>query len=393
MFNSAVLDVVIGLIFIYLLYSLLATIIQEILASSFCFRGKILERAILRMLEDENKSDLRITSVFGLFKKSGNGARPNTTSYVFYNHPLIKFLGENKFNSKPAYINKQTFSKVLVDLLRGDKVKPGDDIKQLIQKALDEKTVSWGVAQISDETLSYLRSIWADAEGDINKFKISLENWFEATMERASGWYKKNIQFILFFIGFTIAVVFNVDTIKIISKLEKDPKLREQLLQQADAFSKAHPNLDQQLAEQKTLNAKYLLPHNSKNNQPLAGTDTTNVEQSEDSLSLAQFTTLSARRDTLFRRADSLINTDLKKTNNLLGLGWDENENKITNLASFLKSLLGWIITALALSLGAPFWFDLLNKMMKLRATGSTSVAEAKSGAGASQSDKARSTQ
>ncbi len=391
MFNSAVLDVVIGLIFIYLLYSLLATIIQEILASAFCFRGKILERAILRMLEDENKSDLRITSVFGLFKKSGHGALPDTTSYVFYNHPLIKFLGENKLNSKPAYINKQTFSKVLVDLLRGDKVKPGDDIKHLIQKALDEKTVSWGVAQISDETLSYLRSIWADAEGDVEQFKISLENWFEATMERASGWYKKNIQFILFFIGFTIAVVFNVDTIKIISNLEKDPKLREQLLQQADAFSKAHPNLDQQLAEQKALNAKYLLPHDLKNNQPLANTDSTSVEQSEDSLSLAQYTTLSARRDTLFRRADSLINTDLKKANNLLGLGWDEYEYK--SLFNLLKSLLGWIITALALSLGAPFWFDLLNKMMKMRATGSSSGAEAKSGAGGSQSAKTRATQ
>jgi hypothetical protein len=34
-----------------------------------------------------------------------------------------------------------------------------------------------------------------------------------------------------------------------------------------------------------------------------------------------------------------------------------------------LLSLIGWSITALALSLGAPFWFDLLNKFIVVRAT------------------------
>ena len=58
--------------------------------------------------------------------------------------PLIKFLGEDNCRDKPAYINKQCFSKVIVDLLRGDQVKPGDNINPLIQKALDEKTTNWG---------------------------------------------------------------------------------------------------------------------------------------------------------------------------------------------------------------------------------------------------------
>ena len=52
MFNSTALDVVIGLVFIYLLYSLLASIIQEIIATQLAFRSKVLEKAILRMLED-----------------------------------------------------------------------------------------------------------------------------------------------------------------------------------------------------------------------------------------------------------------------------------------------------------------------------------------------------
>jgi hypothetical protein len=38
-------------------------------------------------------------------------------------------------------------------------------------------------------------------------------------------------------------------------------------------------------------------------------------------------------------------------------------------LAYMGNSLLGWIVTALAVSLGAPFWFDMLNKIMVVRAT------------------------
>jgi hypothetical protein len=373
MFNIIVLDVVIGLVFVYLLYSMLATIIQEFLASSFSFRAKILERAINRMLEDENKFTSRIRGVFYLFKRTGNGSDDlSTTSFEFYNHPLIKFLGENKRSSKPGYINKGTFSKVLIDLLRGDQVKPGDNIKLLIQDALDKKTISGGAVKISDETLSYLKSIWADAQGDVEKFKEYLENWFDETMERATGWYKKHTQVILFFIGLVIAIVFNVDTIKIVGKLQKDPKLREQIVQQADAFLKAHPDLDKELLAQK---AEYdSLLKNIKPGIPVA--DSIRKTKLKDSLDLVKYQTLTAMRDTLLHQADSLLNNDLKKTNGLLGAGLGSYECSFCDLGCFFKSLLGWIITALAISLGAPFWFDLLNKLMKLRnsATSSSSV-------------------
>ena len=381
MFNSPVLEVVIGLVFIYLLYSLLVTTIQEIIATRFSFRAKILERAIFRMLEDENKLQPRIKGVFDLFRnKKNNNGDINTTSESFYEHPLMKFLGESKLNSKPAYIDKETFSKVIIDLLRGDQVKPGDDIKLLIQKTLDAKTIVWGKkinVRINDETLSYINSIWADAQGDIGKFKKYLENWFDETMDRATGWYKRHIQFVLFFIGLAIAIIFNVDTIKIVTKLEKDPKLREQIILQADAFVKAHPNLDTELlvlkARSDTLQAQI-----ARKNMTRAGMDSLQKVKSEDSSHLAKYLAMKAETDTLINRADSLITTDLKKTNDILGLGWKTEKTKSYNFGSFLMSILGWIITATALSLGAPFWFDLLNKMMKLRGSVATPTSDDK---------------
>lgn len=374
MLNSVVLEVVIGLVFIYLLYSLLATIIQEMIASSFGFRAKILQRAILRMLEDEEKFSSRVKGVLYLFKRTGNGGEPNDVSYAFYNHPLIKFLGENKRHSKPAYINKETFSKVLIDLLRGDKVKPTDDIGLLIQKALDEKTISWGVAKISDETLSYLQSIWADSQGDVEKFKGYLENWFDATMERASGWYKRHTQFILFFVGLCIAIIFNVNSIEIANKLEKDPKLREQLVLQADAFVVAHPDLDKELLQQKKSNEKFIA-QNTKMDFLIY--DTLRKKRTEDSINLAKYQALVARRDTLFHQANLLVNNDIKKTNDLLGTGLGAFDFRNSNASDLFKTFLGWIITALAISLGAPFWFDLLNKLMKMRNSVATTSATA----------------
>jgi hypothetical protein len=330
------------------------------------------------MLEDDDKFSSRFKSILYLFKKSGNGGEKNSTTYDFYNHPLIKFLGEGKHNSKPAYITRETFSKVIVDLLRGNDVKPGDDVEVLIQKALDEKKTLWGNTPISEQSLSYIKSVWADADGDVKRFKRSLENWFDETMDRASGWYKKHVQFILFIIGFGLSVAFNVDTIKIVDKLEKDPVLREQMIQHADAFVKANPDLDKQIFNQKVKfdSIQALI---ERKNLPQAGLDSLQKQRAVDSMNIVKSLALKAQSDTLLKRADLLLTHDINDVHHSLGLEWDNYQcNSSSLFVCILKSLVGWIITALALSLGAPFWFDLLNKLMKLRGAVATPTSDDK---------------
>jgi len=58
-------------------------------------------------------------------------------------NPLSLFPGESDSHGKPANINRETFSEVIVDLLRGKDVAPRDDIKSLIQKSLDDKETNW----------------------------------------------------------------------------------------------------------------------------------------------------------------------------------------------------------------------------------------------------------
>src|SRR6185312_855798 len=211
MLNSPVLNVVIGLVFIFLLYSLLATIVKEIIASGLNLRANMLAKAIKRMLDDDSKKKP--------VQKAINGAASNdppqpaqSLSSAFYNNPGIKYMADGKKRSKPSYLEPTVFSKALSEVLKGDAqgVNTVTEIKSRIES---------GAIYIEDETKKYILSLIADSHNDIDKLKAMLEDWFNNMMDRASGWYKRQAQLILLVIGLVVAVIFNVDTLGIIGKL------------------------------------------------------------------------------------------------------------------------------------------------------------------------------
>jgi hypothetical protein len=105
MFNSVALEVVIGLVLIYLLYSLLATVLSELIATMLGLRARNLKEAIDRMLNDEKKSNFlhRLWDSLKLMKNP-----KNKIVDAFYNHPEIKYLGV------PVYLKRHLRSKLLV---------------------------------------------------------------------------------------------------------------------------------------------------------------------------------------------------------------------------------------------------------------------------------------
>lgn len=347
MFNNAALDIVIGLVFIYLLYSLLGTLLQEIIATNIGLRGFILKKAIRRMLDDAPQPvNKKLTA--------------DKLSAAFYEHPLVKYLADGswpRFNKKPSYIAKETFSKVVIDLLRGQDIKPGDSSRTFIESSLYDKDpkIKWAAnTPIEGETLASLKSMWVDAQGDVARFKEYLEQWFLEMMDRTTGWYKKYTQRILLLTGLIIAIAFNVDTIKIVATLRNNPKIRDQVIAQANDFSKVHPNLEKELDSAKRQIRSMILPEG----------------MSADSLNRraeTQYIKASGLKDSLFNQAVALTTQDIKKVNNLLGAGWDGGF--LSRKDCDPESIVGWLLTALAISLGAPFWFDLLNKLMKLRSS------------------------
>jgi len=393
-------EIVISLAAIYLLYSLMATIFQELIAQFLSLRARMLVKAIAKMLDKVEPSLVPILTgtskpsngpinelikqlwsrVKKSFIRNWQPLNGRAMTEKFYAEPSIKFLGSSNWYSKPSYMSAENFSTTLLNMLRGE----GYDGKQsqilLIKDRLDKK--GWPDLNLlfDDDTLKLLKALLADSHDDIEKFRAGVEQWFNETMERTSGWYKRNSQKILLVIGIGIAIIFNVDTIEIANKISKDDKLREQMVQYASSLSNS---LNADSTEFHNNFGAYVgINGSEKNAKAPANIDTAKGGQASVPAN-TKMDSINVKYELLkliYRQTDSI--------NSMLGLGWITKDTNIavkdgqtrhTNSGvckytvpqkSKAKALLGWLLTALAISLGSPFWFDLLNKMVKLRGSG-----------------------
>ncbi|SMD38836.1 hypothetical protein SAMN04488029_3900 [Reichenbachiella faecimaris] len=394
MTGSVALDVVIGLVFIYLLYSLFATLVAEIISTNLMLRARNLKEAINRMINDEEgegNSYPRIIELFNILPDN----YVNNLINNFYDHQEVKYLGR-KANLNPSAIKAVNFAKVILDKIKA--VGSGTTEIQKIKSGLERLCLPEGSEDyiegtrriLGRKTAEYIQSILEDCQGDLEAFKKELENWFDRTMEQTTEWYKQRMQKILLIIGFMLAWVFNVDTFSIVKKLSVDQDARDQMVQLASAY----------------------VQNNQYDKYALLVTDSLALKADTlklDSASKALITDYNARLEALLD-TKKVLEQDLASANTVLGLGsWlpdslmlDEKKriiypdwvnagvaSKIIGKCDSAKSavtitcfqkwhylfcllfgwprILGYFITALAISLGAPFWFDILNKLMKLR--------------------------
>jgi hypothetical protein len=467
MFSNVALDVCIGLIFVFLLYSLLATIVQEIIAQWLSLRPRMLMKAVRNMLEDrKNEGDgapasnstwsylassvkrwwIAATVNWERFKCPLD---ENSPSKAFYQHPAIKYLSESSWNSKPAYIAPSSFANTLIQLLRGENydglISQMSKIKDtlFVNKAIDANRTRY---DLDSETLRHLQQLYIDAQGDADRFHALLEKWYNDTMDRVAGWYKRQTQFILFVIGLVIALIFNADCIAITSILSKDRTARENLVQLAinsqsrydtliqrvDAVTKKREKEaeEKKAAEEKAAKEKAATAtaadQDTSAGKAVAPPATPGTEASAEGKKEAAATLPTTVKETVvldnpdLKEAYAMTLSDINKANSILGLGWDYKDtscgirNIIDSLSNrgftkaeqeivaqalieskanrvdckprkFLQfhplqkgglfTIAGWLLTALAISMGASFWFDLLSKVIRLRAAGQKPAA------------------
>lgn len=326
MTQHIVLDVFIGLTLTYLLYSMYASIAMEVISSSLGLRAENLHYALKRMLMDE-KSDVGViegyllrtlnsfTQMVGMTTNMKNPELFDT----FINQPSIKYLsngGSLITNRSASYIHAEFFSKALIDSLKVDE--EGLDLATKMELGFLTRSPD-------SETLQYIYSLFKDADRDMQKFRYMLERWFDDSMERAAGWYKKTTQLIIFLIGIFLTFYFDLDTLQIARKLSTDAESREAIAEMATERAAKTPEADLKTIQEETSKLRYILVSGKKEG------------------------------------------ADQK--------GGDDKEGSVA----------GYLLTVLALSLGAPFWFDLLNKFIGLRSgqavaakpAGYSSVSEA----------------
>jgi hypothetical protein len=147
-------------------------------------------------------------------------------------------------------------------------------------------------------------------------------------MDRVSGWYKRRTHVVLFFVGFAIAVALNVNSISLAQDLWSNAAMRDALVGAAQGY------LD-------------------KNPAPASQTGTSTSDKSVSDLGKA-------------------LNADVATLKNTkIPIGWSEDvrNNLFRDYRFASMAILGWLLTACAASLGAPFWFDVLNKVAFVRSS------------------------
>ena len=297
MFGSQVLEVMIGLLLIYLALSVVCSGIKEVLASLFALRSKTLELAIRKMLQDIN----------------------GDVTQNILQHPLIAGT-VSPGKTRPSYISSRNFALALLDTI--DPVKDGTQPRTI--QDLRTGILSLPATNLRTTLLGFIDT----ARGDLDCAQKKIEYWFDDTMERVSGWYKRLAQKLIFVAGLLLSLALNADTFQISRELWSDEALRNAVV--AQATKRVH--------EGKAVDSP--------------------SEGATQELTLAQLQKVSDE----VRAAHPLPLGWSRETKGLRGtlLSWPESPLK----------LLGILVSSLAILLGAPFWFDLLNNVINLRISG-----------------------
>lgn len=317
MFGSAMLEVAIGIVFVYVLISIICSAVREGIEAWLKTRAAYLEYGIRELLHDKDASGL---------------------ARSFFNHPLVFSLYSGEYKpggskrpapwasgaNLPSYIPAKNFALTLMDIAaRG----PTTDAvsSDPSAPAVSLATVRASVLNLHNPAVQRVMLAAIDsAQGDFDRAQASLEAWYDSVMDRVSGWYKRSTQWVIFWIALIIVIGGNVNTIAIADYLYRNDAVRGAIVARAESAATDAAFLDRTYQQ---------------------------VTQDLDSLHLP-----------------------IGWTNGWGALGSREGsgENDRAQIEIWndvFAPVLGWLLTAFAATLGAPFWFDVLNKVMVIRAT------------------------
>jgi hypothetical protein len=363
MSGYAVVDVAIGLSFVFLVLSVFATSIVEAVSGLLSYRAKSLEDWLAANLTPhaeprpaglparvEHHARNTARAVARAVRPRSPTAEQRKARHIL-GHPVVYAM--TKGSSRPSYVPRERFVSALLG--RGGETRArlsdaltSDDPAARTKKVIDDirdpelrkqmeglwsasgrtqeklenfRSLAQGwfaEAPAADERIGALigdlpngpikramQSLWVEAHHDARAFRADAEAWFDEAMQRLSGWYKRRTQVWLWGLGLTFALLFDVDAIRIADHLWRDQTLRQLLVDQAAKST------------------------------PASGVDPGAAADQLSSLGLP--------------------------------LGWNGWPSGFTN---WISTLLGLVLTSAAVSLGAPFWFDTLSKLANLRNAG-----------------------
>jgi hypothetical protein len=315
MSGNSFIDVAIGLVLMYLVLSVICTAVNEALATALNWRAKTLSAGIKALVDDPKVHSL----LFDHGILAGPSAVAETPSTAGIVARFLRWARE----PGPSYIDPKNFAAALLDCLDPDKPITGvAEVKQAAQHL-----------QAASNIRDVLLTITTRAGDDITKARDDVAHWFDSAMDRLSGVYKRKLALWGFVVATALTLVINADSVTVARALWLDPGLRDQIAAMAK--------------------------HAAESPQPPKDTPIGDLaEKAQKNL-----------RDLESVRA--------------FPLGWSDGTGRpdkdwYRSFAGWSMKIVGLLLTAFALTLGAPFWFDALSTFVRLRGSGEPPAPPAK---------------
>jgi hypothetical protein len=429
-----ILNVLLGLFLTWSLLSLASMQIQEWLAARFKWRSRMLEKALGKMLTDSTLVDQFYNHplIRNLYTGKNNGDKPSYIPAGQFSQAMIDIL--SSIGTEASLIQQQLYRlysetqrlpkkkrieargriglmlgmirKALVselgedacteilDTVKNDLLTMGQDIprlqrcvdslfdtirvqKQQINEALIKLSLKANASE--DATINRIRAgitalsithpqlkqtlyailnsmpqLIVQKENELELVRSNIEEWFNNAMNRLTGWYKRKSLITTLIVGILLALIVNIDSINLVSRLWREPDLRVAVLSNIESILTKNNTSILDIGQLSTIQQQY-----SKINLPVGWLGSPILLTESPVMNLSEVCTL-------FPQQENEIYGIL-----ISGQCYPViNSPQLPDLTGWLIKLAGLLLSGVAASPGASFWFDMLKKIINVRLSG-----------------------
>jgi hypothetical protein len=244
--SSGIIDLAIGLIFVFAVTAALSSAVTELVARLLGLRGTYLLTGLRELVDGGNVStDLAqaqtaYLEMRDIMRGAKVPAQPPSVTSALLGGPILGNQGIagqipsrkltimpggttgrlptitadrqagsrwSQLRSLPSYISARSFAAAVIDLLAPDG--SGQTTMDVIKKNVDALPATMSPFKPS------LQALLKTAGDDVSQFRTAVERWYDDHMDRVSGWYKRHVGKITLMIGAILVVLLNINALTI----------------------------------------------------------------------------------------------------------------------------------------------------------------------------------
>jgi len=377
---TSVLGTAIGLVTVYLVLALSITAANEGMAAFLSSRGRWLRKGVLSLLSPAGAPG-GLTDWARSLRSDPKG-QPDELVDLAYASPFIAHLGKGPLGHgfTPSSIPGWTLLQGTLDAA-ATRAAGADAVRGQVFDTL--ASIESAARQLPEGSplRTAVLNLAAQCNGSVTLFRQRFEAWFSEFETQLVAWYRQKTQWVVMALSVALVAVANVDTVSIVRQLSADPKVRAEVVRQGLEMAKAS-NASELLDTGARDRARSAYESARENEAAVLRSAASGTAASAppsrpasaplSSASAAQLTQDAMNQWTAEARKVEQQALERLRTLDTSGLrfGWADGEWAALWAQGWLAGLLkvlGLALSATAISLGAPFWFDVLKNLTAAR--------------------------